>query len=145
MRHSVKSPTLAVSIGAVSAFVLLATVQARAAGFYVDPAAGAATGDGSQAKPWQTLQAVADGGHFGNEVKAGDTVWLRSGYHGNFSVKSGSYAPPITIAAAAGQTPTLAGASFSGTKGWVLDGASISPSYAASPKAGRRAHLDIVD
>ena len=40
------------------------------------------------------------------QIKAGDTVWLLSGYHGAPELKGGDFAPPITIAAAPGQTPT---------------------------------------
>ena len=113
----------------------LVASNAFAAEFFVDPAA-AAGGDGSTQSPWQTLEQVVAAGEFGSTIKAGDTVWLRSGYHGAFAIKNGDYTPPITIAAAAGQQPTLSRVSFSATKGWVFAGASISPSYATTPEVG---------
>ncbi|MBN2577309.1 MAG: right-handed parallel beta-helix repeat-containing protein [Deltaproteobacteria bacterium] len=117
------------------ASTMLLAANARAAEFFVDPAAAAA-GDGSAQNPWQTLEQVVAAGAFGKTINAGDTVWLRSGYHGALAIKNGDYTPPITIAAAAGQKPTLSRVSFSATKGWVLAGASISPSYAATPEVG---------
>jgi hypothetical protein len=121
---------------------LLAASSARAAEFFVDPAAATATGDGSSAAPWQTLEKVVTAGSFGTTIKAGDTVWLRSGYHGALAIKGGNYTPPITIAAAAGQKPTLSRVSFAGTQGWVLAGASISPSYAPTPTVGDMVLVD---
>jgi hypothetical protein len=115
---------------------------ARAAEFYVDPAAGAASGDGSAAKPWQTLEAVVQAGHFGKAIHAGDTVWLKTGYHGSFAASGGTYAPAITIAAAAGQTAHLSRVSFAQTHGWVVSGLSISPSYAPSPQVGNMVQVD---
>jgi len=116
---------------AVCAPAALAASNARAAEFFVDPAAAVA-GDGSLQSPWRTLEQVVAAGAFGTTIKAGDTVWLRSGYHGAFAIKNGDYTPPITIAAAAGQKPTLSRVSFSATKGWAFAGASISPSYGAT-------------
>ena len=51
---------------------------ARAAEFFVDPAA-ATSGDGSSGSPWQTLEQVVAAGAFGATIKAGDTVWLLIG------------------------------------------------------------------
>ena len=115
---------------------------ARAAEFYVDPAAGSASGDGSMAKPWQTLEAVGQAGQFGKAIHAGDTVWLRTGYHGAFTATGGTYAPPITVAGAAGQMPRLSRVSFSQTHGWVVAGLSISPSHAPSPQVGTMVQMD---
>jgi hypothetical protein len=117
-------------------FALLAATNASAAEFFVDPAGGAPANDGSKAKPWQTLEGVVTAGHFGKEIKAGDTVWLNSGYHGAFTVKTGTYAPSITVAAASGQTPQVSQVSLSATHGWVVRGLSVSPSYAPAPKTG---------
>jgi len=124
------SPLFALVLAGCALPPLVAT-NANASEFFVDPAA-AAGGDGSSASPWQTLEQVVSAGAFGTTIQAGDTVWLRSGYHGAFVIKNGDYTPPITVAAAAGQTPTLGRVSFSATKGWVLAGASISPSYGAT-------------
>ena len=109
---------------------------ALAKDFYVDPKSGSASGDGSIGKPWQTLEAVVAAGHIGKDVHAGDTVWLKAGYHGALTIKGGTYSPAITLAASAGEKPELASASFSQTHGWVLRDVSISPSYAPSPKTG---------
>lgn len=108
---------------------LSSALTARAADFYVDPAGGSANGNGSAANPWKTLQEVVDAGLFGSTVKAGDTVHLLSGYHGEMMVSGGSYAPPISVVAAAGHSPQLRRVRFSNTSGWLLRGVSVSPSH----------------
>jgi Right handed beta helix region len=120
MKHSILIAAIAV--------VLQAGV-ARAAEFYVDPAAGSDSGDGSSDHPWKTWEAVVKANLVGTTIHAGDTVWLRSGNHGASAVKGGTYSPAITLAAASGQTPQLASAAFTGTKGWLVRGLSLSPSY----------------
>ena len=122
--------------------LLLCTGSARAAEFHVDPAAGSASGDGSMAKPWQTLEAVAQAGHFGSAIRAGDTVWLRTGYHGAVSFSGGNYAPPITVVAAAGQTPRVSRISFAAAHGFIVGGLSVSPSYAPSPQVGTMVQIN---
>jgi hypothetical protein len=112
---------------------LLMASSALAAEFFVDPGAATATGNGSSANPWQTLEKVVTAGSFGTTVKAGDTVWLRTGYHGVLSINGGNYTPPITIAAAPDHKPTLSRVTFKAAQGWILAGVSISPSYAAAP------------
>ncbi len=126
----------------VCAAVVASSSAAFAKEFYVDPKAGSASGDGSQAMPWQTLESVVSAGHIGKDVHAGDTVWLRSGYHGSLAAKGGTYSPAITVAASAGEKPQLARASFSQTHGWVLSKVSISPSYAPAPKTGTMVTVD---
>jgi parallel beta-helix repeat protein len=98
--------------------------------YYVDPAKGSASGDGSAAAPWHTIQEVVQAGLLGSKVKAGDLVLLRSGYHGELVVSGGTYAAPITIAADSGQTPKVRRVQASGVTGLVLRGLSISPSHA---------------
>jgi hypothetical protein len=126
-----RRPSSLLLVLAVCVLATLVAADTRAAEYFVDPAA-ASGGDGSSQSPWQTLEQVVAAGAFGTTIGAGDTVWLRSGYHGAFAIKNGDYTPPITIAAAAGPKPTLSRVSFSATKGWVFAGASISPSYGAT-------------
>ncbi len=121
MKRSLIAPTLGL--------VISLSVSAQAADFYVDPAAGAAANDGSAAKPWKTLEEVIAAGHFGKAVKAGDTVHLKTGYHGEALFNGGSYAPPISVVADAGQSPKLRHVRFSTTSGWLLGGVAVSPSF----------------
>jgi hypothetical protein len=93
-------------------------------------------------KPWQTLEAVVKAGQFGKAIKAGDTVWLRSGFHGTITLSGGTYAPAITISAPAGQTPQVSRVSFAQTHGWVVKGLSISPSFAPAPQVGNMVQID---
>jgi Right handed beta helix region len=114
---------------------------AHAAEFFVDPAAGSASGDGSREHPWQTWEAVLQAGLIGTTIHAGDTVWLRSGKHGASVIKGGTYAPAITLAAEAGQTPQLTSVSFAQTKGWVVRGLTVSPSF-GTKTGGNIASID---
>ncbi len=137
-----RRPALLLLALVLCAPALLRASVARAAEFFVDPAAGTPTGDGSSASPWQRIDAVIAAGAFGATIKAGDTVWLRTGYHGALAIKSGNYTPAITIAAAAGEKPTLSRVTFNATQGWVLAGMSISPSYAPTPTVGDMVLVD---
>lgn len=118
------------------AITLLAAGSVHAAELYVDPVNGSAAGDGSKSKPWSTLEQVAKDGAFGTKIQAGDTVWLLSGFHGAPSLSGGEFAPPVIIAAADGQAPTASNVVFSGAKGFILRGLSISPSHAPMPNVG---------
>lgn len=127
---------------ALCATALLVAPSAFAADFFVDPATGSDAGDGSAAKPWKTLEDVAKSGALGTKVHAGDTVWLKSGYHGAPVLAGGDFTPPITVAAAAGQKALVAGLTFQGAKGWVVRGLSISPSHAPAPTVGTMVSID---
>ena len=129
---------------------LLVTPPAGAADFYVDPVSGNDSGPGSAASPWRTLQTVLDTKietqnwsslpyqpgatlvpfHVGAPVKAGDTIWLRSGYHGAVVLQSAYNAAPITVAAQTGHVPRLKSLVVQAAQHWVLRGLSVSPSHA---------------
>jgi parallel beta-helix repeat protein len=137
---------------------LLAPSRAWATDFYVDPAAGSMNNDGSATKPWKTLEEVvlagliesqiwgklpyADGAtlvpkNAGAPVKAGDTIWLRSGYHGTVTLEGYYNAGLITIAAVPGDEPHLARISVTAGQNWALRGLSLSPSYAPTYDASK--------
>ncbi|MCA9618855.1 MAG: right-handed parallel beta-helix repeat-containing protein [Myxococcales bacterium] len=120
----------------VAALTTSASSAAWAADFYVDPQAGSPSGNGSASSPWQTIEQMVSAGLFGTAIQAGDTVHLKSGYHGYLNLTSGSYDPPITIVAATGETPQLRRVRFTNTSGWVLSGVAVSPSFAPSPTTG---------
>jgi len=145
------------------ASALLAASSARAADFYVDPVSGDPAGDGSAQKPWRTLQEVVeaklietqhwstlpyqDGATLkvinpGAPVKAGDTIWLRTGFHGDLTIDGGYNESPIVIAAEAGHTPTLGHVLLRAAGKWVLRGLSISPSHAPVYAGGNIVDID---
>ena len=136
--------------------VVAAAGPATAADFYVDPVAGSPGGDGSAEDPWRTLQEVVDADLIetrvwetlpyapgtplvvvnpGAPVKAGDTLWLRSGYHGELQVRGAYNAAPITLAAQPGHAPLLGRVELQSVQNWILRGISISPSHADPPIA----------
>jgi hypothetical protein len=139
---------------------LIAASPAYANVFYVDPVNGSDAGDGSAAHPWRSLQSVFDDGlvetrdwpdypyepgmtlvpvNVGAPVRAGDTIFLRDGYHGDIAIEHMYNAAPITIAAAEGATPHARSLEVTAAQNWIVRGLSISPSYAAANEA-----IDIV-
>lgn len=135
----------------VLALLLFLAPPVRGADFYVDPVNGSAAGDGSAARPWRTLQEVIEGNRVetrnweslpyrpglslvtvnaGAPVKAGDTLWLRSGYHGAVVIQSAYNASAITVAAQPGHVPRLKSLLVQAAQSWVFRGLSISPSHA---------------
>ncbi len=69
----------------------------------------------------------------GAPVAAGDTLWLRSGYHGELFLRGAYNAAPITVAAAPGELPRLRRVWLSAAQNWIVRGLSISPSHAPGP------------
>ena len=143
MRHCVQALLIAC--------LAMSAVPAVAADFYVDPVNGSDTGDGSAANPWRTLQAVIQANRIetrnweslpyqpglalvtvnaGAPVRAGDTLWLRSGYHGAVVIRSAYNATAITIAAQPGHVPRLRSLLVESAQNWVVRGLSVSPSHA---------------
>jgi hypothetical protein len=131
--------------------LLLLCARASATDFYVDPVTGSNAGDGSAAHPWKTLQTVISSNliqtrnwsslpyHAGASlvainstapVKAGDTLWLRSGYHGAVSISGAYNASTITVAAQPGQQPHLKSLKIRAAQNWTFRDLSVSPSYA---------------
>lgn len=134
--------------------ILLACLAAGALGaadFYVDPVSGSAAGNGSAGNPWLSLEQVVTDNliesqvwnslpytagatlvpkNAGAPIKAGDTVWLRTGYHGELVLNGYYNSTEITIRAQSGHTPRLRRVSIIGASNWVLRGLSISPAHA---------------
>jgi len=121
------------------------------ADFYVDPEKGSDIGDGSALSPWRSIQTVIDAGlietqtwdqlpykegrrlvarHTGAPVKGGDTLWLRSGYHGQLSIDKHYNTANITVAAEPGHTPRFSGVQIRSSSHWRVKGVSISAEYA---------------
>jgi len=122
-----------------------------AAGFYVDPVLGDPANDGSAEHPWKSLQDVLDDGLIesqgwdtlpytdagelvpknpGAPVKAGDTIWLRSGYYGDLDITGYYNEADVTIAAADGEEPRFRSITVRSGSHWVLRGLHVSPEYA---------------
>ncbi|HLZ45759.1 MAG TPA: right-handed parallel beta-helix repeat-containing protein [Gemmatimonadales bacterium] len=80
--------------------------------YYVAPApAGAPTGNGSHARPWDLATALAGGG---GRIQAGDTIWLTAGrYVGSFRTQlRGAPGRPIVFRQARGARATIDGTLF---------------------------------
>jgi hypothetical protein len=98
----------------VALLPLLAPSTALAADWYVD-AAAAAGGDGSQGKPFQTVNAALAG------LARGDTVWLATGtYDEVVNITSLPGTGTTTFRALPGATPVIDGTSGSEAAGFVV-------------------------
>lgn len=99
--------------------------------FYVDPASGSSSGDGSSTRPWRTLAEVSSAGLLGSVVKAGDTVYLRNGNHGSVSINGVRPASFIAIEAQSGHKPFLSSMTISNSSRLLVEGLTISRSSQA--------------
>ncbi|BCX48997.1 hypothetical protein HAHE_29050 [Haloferula helveola] len=128
--------------------------------FHVDPARGSIGNDGSEAKPWRTLEEVLKAGQVRTRVPGssgsgwternpeglvgpGDTIVLHTGYHGRFEMAGGHNEEPITIMAAEGAVPTLGKIRLAGVSKWVFKGLTVTPS--AAPEYRREVLVDIAN
>jgi len=123
------------------------TVQVKAGEFYVDPVNGRPEGDGSASHPWRTIQEVFDAGlvesqqwdklpyseqsklvvrNAGAPVRAGDTIWLRSGFHGELLIDRYYNLGNITLAAEEGHTPCLSSVHIRSGSHWTIRGLAVS-------------------
>jgi hypothetical protein len=123
----------------------------QAAEFHVDPVLGSDGGDGSATRPWRTLQAVIEQDrvqtrHWSSlpyapgatlavvnaaaPVRAGDTLWLYTGYHGAVVIQGAYNSATIAVAAAPGHTPRLRTLLVQAAQNWTFRGLSISASHA---------------
>lgn len=143
---------------AASVFLVFAFAGARnslqAAEFFVDPLHGSMDGDGSRENPWRTLQEVVEAKlietqkiaehpyregvplifvNKGAPVRAGDTLYLLDGYHGEFSLRGAYNDRPIVIQALEGHLPRVARVKLQAASSWVFRGLSISTSHAPEP------------
>jgi parallel beta-helix repeat protein len=140
----------------------LASLPAQAADFYVDPVNGSPRGDGSAERPWRTIQEVFDAGLVESQqwdklpyteqsvlviknavapVRAGDTIWLRSGYHGDLYITRYYNSGDITLAAEEGHTPRLSSLRIRSGSHWTIRGLTISAEFGASYE--RRTLVDL--
>jgi len=119
--------------------------QPRGTTFFCDPARGSPDGDGSAARPWRTVEEVlaarliqfrdADGAPANPSapVKPGDTVFLRSGWHGVLQIPKGYNDQFITLCAEPGHTPQVGRVEIGEGRKWRVKGLTVSPSLAPAP------------
>ena len=140
----------------------LVGLQANAAEFYVDPAGGSPRGDGSAEHPWRTIQEVFDAGlvqsqqwdqlpyteqstlvakNAGAPVKAGDTIWLRSGDHGALLINRYYNTGTIALAAEKGHTPRLSSVRIRSGSHWTIRGLTVSAEFGQTYE--RRTLIDL--
>ncbi|MBM4028100.1 MAG: hypothetical protein FJ280_22300, partial [Planctomycetes bacterium] len=138
-------------------------MSAQGRDFHVDPVNGSPAGDGSAGRPWRTIQEVFDAKlvesqewdklpyspesklvakNAGAPVRAGDTILLRSGYHGDLLIERYYNPDPITLAAEEGHTPRLASLRVRSGSHWAIRGLSISAEFGATYQRRTLVHLE---
>jgi len=141
----------------------LIPLQTRATEFYVDPVNGSPTGDGSASRPWRTIQEVFDAGlvesqqweklpytpqrklvakNAGAPVRAGDTIRLRSGFHGELLIDGYYNLGTITLAAEAGHTPRLSALHIRSSSHWTIRGLTVSAEFSETYRRHTLVHLE---
>ena len=120
--------------------------------FYVDPATGSMENDGSFDAPWSTMEDViqhdlverrviaeypyVDGVSFevanpGAPVKGGDTIVLRSGFHGEIWLRGCYLDKYLTVRAQDGHTPVLSRVMLSAASRWRIQGLTVTQEAAS--------------
>lgn len=136
------------------------------ADFYIDPEQGRADGDGSETAPWASLQQVLDDGlvesrepaelpfdgtgalvsrNPGAPVKAGDTLWLRSGDYGGLVIENFYNEETITVRAVDGEIPRFSSVLVRGSSMWHLAGFSVSAEHGDTYEVHTLVDLDSHD
>lgn len=122
--------------------------------FYVDPINGSMDNTGTSDSPWSTLEDVIKNKLIKTQdqygavinpdglVQAGDTIILRSGFHGHVQIRSAFNEKPITVKSEQGANATLAELELLGVKNWKFSGLAISPSF--SSKAIRTRYIVLI-
>lgn len=122
--------------------------SAYAKDFYIDPSKGFMLNSGTAEMPWKTLQEVVSNGLIQTKtkegvvinpngpIKAGDTLILRTGYHGNVYIKNAYNDSVINIVAENGNLPSLSSLRIDSAKNWLFNGLTISGSFANPKQTG---------
>jgi len=138
-------------------------LQADAAEFYVDPVNGSPGGDGSASRPWRTIQEVFDAGlvqsqqwdklpyspqsklvakNTGAPVRAGDTIRLRSGFHGDLLIDGYYNLGHITLTAEEGHTPRLSSLHIRSSSHWTVRRLAVSAEFSQPYQRHTLVHLE---
>jgi hypothetical protein len=141
----------------------LAAGPAQGTEFYVDPVNGSPAGNGSPSRPWRTIQEVFDAGRVesrqwdklpctaqsklvvknaGAPVRAGDTIRLRSGDHGDLLIDKYYNPGTITLAADEGHTPLLSSLHIRSGSHWAICGLTISAEFNQTYTRHTLVHLE---
>lgn len=137
---------------------LMVSYSACATDFYVDAAQGNDTHDGSLSRPWQSLQHVLNTGRIesrqwealphqegvslvpknpGAPIKAGDTIWLHSGYYGDLAIADFYNTGVVTIAALTDHVPRFRSVKIRSGSHWALRGLHVSPEFGSGDPPAR--------
>lgn len=126
------------------------TSSGGASFFYVDPLYGSMNNPGNKENPWSTLEEVINSKlietkniageiiNKGAPVKAGDTIMLMTGYHGDINIKYAYNDKTIIIKSEINNTPIISSLTLNYGKNWGFDGIKVDGSLSStllSPKS----------
>lgn len=138
MNRAMRTAVLALLAGAS---IAEAGAPRAARVYYCDPVRGKVNWPGTAQQPWGRLDEVVAAGRLelrdregrilnAGVVGSGDTILLRSGYHGEIRIGAGFNKEFVTIAAEEGQSPTAGRLEIDGGRRWLVRGLTISTSLA---------------
>ncbi len=104
--------------------LLWLTSLLSASNYYLDPAIGSLANDGSFNSPWNDLKSVLTQ----KTISDGDTLFLRSGFHGSGFGIIGYHNTSVVIKAQEGHVPYVFQVYILGSN-WVLDGILFTPEW----------------
>ncbi|WP_432472309.1 choice-of-anchor Q domain-containing protein [Amphritea sp. HPY] len=127
-------------------FFLLISNLSTANVFYVDPVLGLVDGDGSESRPWKSLQKLFDGDYIDSykwsipysdssylirrgieaPIRGGDRIVLKDGYYGSLKIRGFTNRFPITIISENRHGARFSNIDISASSNWIVDGVSIS-------------------
>ena len=128
--------------------------RVRCRAFYIDPINGSMENPGTSDFPWRTLEEVVKNNMIetkdrhgkainpGAPIHAGDTIILRSGFHGHIQIKNAFNDKKITVTSDNGADPRLAELELISVKNWSFSGLTISPEF--SDKAIRTNYIAVL-
>jgi parallel beta-helix repeat protein len=118
--------------------LVLAINSAYSKNYYCDPVTGNMTNSGTSSLPWSTLQAVFEAD---KTFSAGDTIFLKSGYHG-LPVIKGINSDYVVIQNQSKHTPTAKKLMTVGASKWIISGLKVSPENAGLYEKGDIVYID---
>jgi len=115
---------------------MLYVLNLGATTYYIDPASGSMSNDGTAGNPWSTwADVISEGISF----SPGDTIILKTGYHGDIILK-GDNSGEIVIMAAVGEEPAVNGIKIRNASYWNIDGLIVSPEKAPVFQGGTKVY-----
>jgi parallel beta-helix repeat protein len=124
----------------LSTVLFLCAYSLWATNYYCDPATGNRNNPGTAASPWKNLYEVFR--YPTVTFVAGDTIFLRNGYHGT-PIVGGNNNGYVYIKPEAGHQPTINRLQVNNAKYWDISGLKISPEFTSPQVFDKKTLVEI--